>query len=551
MALAATTIFEVRTTGSDTNNGGAFDPGQTAGMLTDGAATSATSSAPVFTSASYSFVAGDAGAWLFIASGTNWTPGWYQIASVSGGAATLSAAVGAAIIGPTSTMSPSTSVGCATVASPTAATWSIDYSQQAAAQFTYTDLASAGAGLTVSSAATPFQKWHVGNALVVTGGTNFTAGRYVIASVSVANVATVVGAGNITSGIGASGTGGMGGAFASPAMPGGFLVASNRIFIKTGTYTSTSASTNISNGCLSIGVGSVSVEGYDTVRGDLNALGATGTRPTITADGVITTFTLINHTTFNGQDKHLILNGNSRTSSRGLSVSSNAVVNVKAMNCTNSGFSGAGNYVNCWATGCSTQPAFTGGQGVYFGCVASGNTVTGFNSASNLVVYVRCLSANNSGASSDGFAMAGSVVSLHECTSYGNGRDGVRVTGGQPFTAVNNLLEGNSGFGINSTSIFTELVNNAYYNNTSGATSLSSSTRLLNIGAVTLTGSAFTNAAGGDFSLNTTAGGGAACRAAGFPGAFPGVSTTGYLDIGAAQHADTASGGFSGGIFGG
>ena len=35
MALSASTIWEVETGGSDTANGGAFDPSQTAGMFTD------------------------------------------------------------------------------------------------------------------------------------------------------------------------------------------------------------------------------------------------------------------------------------------------------------------------------------------------------------------------------------------------------------------------------------------------------------------------------------------------------------------------------------
>src|SRR6185436_18701473 len=123
-------------------------------------------------SASYNFVAGDVGAWVFIASGTNWTPGWYKIASVAANAATLNAAVGTAVIALHGTITaaacqlgPSTAAGCASTGSPTGATWSIDYSQQAAAQFAYTDLASAGAGLTVSSAAKPFAKQQVGNAL--------------------------------------------------------------------------------------------------------------------------------------------------------------------------------------------------------------------------------------------------------------------------------------------------------------------------------------------------------------------------------------------------
>src|SRR5690349_16220768 len=114
-------------------------------MNTDGAATSATGTAPVFSSASYNFVAGDVGAWVYIASGTNWTPGWYQIASVASNTATLEATAGVAYL---AYITPTTANGCATTTSPTGATWTIDYSQQNAAQCTYTDLASAGAGAT-------------------------------------------------------------------------------------------------------------------------------------------------------------------------------------------------------------------------------------------------------------------------------------------------------------------------------------------------------------------------------------------------------------------
>ena len=75
MALSGYLIWEIRPGSGSDNNGGGFDPSQTAGMLTDGAATSATGTAPVFTSASYNFVGGDVGAWVYIASGTNWIPG--------------------------------------------------------------------------------------------------------------------------------------------------------------------------------------------------------------------------------------------------------------------------------------------------------------------------------------------------------------------------------------------------------------------------------------------------------------------------------------------
>jgi hypothetical protein len=63
------------------------------------------------------------------------------------------------------------------------------------------------------------------------------------------------------------------------------------------------------------------------------------------------------------------------------------------------------------------------------------------------------------------------------------------------------------------------------------------------IGDIALTGDPFTNAAGDDYSLDNVANQGAACRGAGFPGVFPGGLTTGYVDVGAVQHADPVAGG--------
>src|SRR5258708_6538172 len=130
MAWAATAVGDVRPTAGSDTAGGFFDPNLATGVA-DLAATSATTVSPVVTSATYTFVAGDVGAWLYIKSGSNWTPGWYPIASVSAGAATLTAGVGTAIL---SNFTANTAAGCATTGSPTSGTGSIDYSQQNAAQ---------------------------------------------------------------------------------------------------------------------------------------------------------------------------------------------------------------------------------------------------------------------------------------------------------------------------------------------------------------------------------------------------------------------------------
>ena len=61
---------------------------------------------------------------------------------------------------------------------------------------------------------------------------------------------------------------------------------------------------------------------------------------------------------------------------------------------------------------------------------------------------------------------------------------------------------------------------------------------------IILSGDPYTNQ-GIDYSLNNTAGAGAACRAAGFPGARTDGNNTGYGDVGAPQHQD--AGGTGGG----
>ena len=127
MALSNYTYFEVRTTGSDTNNSGGFDI-NSSGFITNGSITSANTASPIISSASYSFVAGDVGSWVFIKSGTNSIPGWYRIVSVTSGAATLNGTIGQAFIA--TALQTSTSLGCGSSATLSSITFGIDYSQQ-------------------------------------------------------------------------------------------------------------------------------------------------------------------------------------------------------------------------------------------------------------------------------------------------------------------------------------------------------------------------------------------------------------------------------------
>jgi len=168
MALSASTVFEINSSATAGNvNGGGFNPAN-ANMLTDLTTDSntANTNSPVCSSASYNFVANDVGHWLYIKSGTNWTPGWYQIASVASNKATLSAAVGSAIQVANNRYGTNTAAGCATTGTPTGGTWSIDYSQSTASPFAATDLASSSGSSnpsSITSAGVPFGPQMTGN----------------------------------------------------------------------------------------------------------------------------------------------------------------------------------------------------------------------------------------------------------------------------------------------------------------------------------------------------------------------------------------------------
>lgn len=146
--------------------GGSFVTSASVGFSTNGAATVANTASPIFTSATYTFTAGDVGAYVYIKSGTNWTPRSYLIASVAGGAATL---VGA----------------CASVASPTSATWGVDYSAFTTPRYTFTDLLiDAVTNTKFTSAAFPVGPNFIGNTLTVTGGVGFSVQQVVVMSFS-------------------------------------------------------------------------------------------------------------------------------------------------------------------------------------------------------------------------------------------------------------------------------------------------------------------------------------------------------------------------------
>lgn len=552
MAINATSIFEVQSGGSD-NNAGGFDPSLAANMLTDGAATSATGTAPVFSSASYNFVAGDVGAWVYIASGTNWVAGWYKISSVASNKATLDAASGHAIL---SNLTQSIANGCATVASPSGATWAIDYSQSTTAVYTASNLAAASGSTTVTSTGASFGKQMVGNSLQIRSGTNFAAGWYFITNVTNATSIVVDRDPHNTVGAASGGTGNVGGCLATPGKAGAAHVGGNTIFIQSGSYSVTSASTNVAGGCVApvagVTANTTRVVGYGTYRLDYS------TQPTLTASG-ISTFKMVTFPSGgNVTLENVILDAASLTSGRCIDATASSAQTGLIYRCTlkNAKNNAINGFANVWAilcgiTGC---PGGAGAavQGVScLACVAYTNTTTAFALNQAGSVCIGCLAVNNTSAA-HGFNLSQSsgFSACINCTSYANTGDGFHVGSADlMFLCVNCISENNTAYGFNATAA------------TMGAIALlcggyNNTTALFNnwgpqIGTITATGEIFTNAGGNDFSLNNNVGAGALFRAAALPGAaapylLPGLSTNAYPDCGAVQHKDNSGSSSSG-----
>lgn len=214
------------------------------------------------------------------------------------------------------------------------------------------------------------------------------------------------------------------------------------------------------------------------------------------------------------------------------------VIDTEIHNCTGAGITNASGGMSMFVSGCyihdnashgiecpnttTGQSSLSvvnsvitdnGGRGVYYVSAASGT---------KSVQIVNCTIANNvaSGVECTFVSSAAGWLYLLNSIIYGNGDYGAEVTLGAPIE-----------------------INCAYGANTTGARSGVTA----GLGAVALSADPFTNAAAGDYSLNTTSGGGAACRAVGFPGAWDSATMTGYNSIGALQIEDGGGGG--GGAF--
>lgn len=329
-----------------------------------------------------------------------------------------------------------------------------------------------------------------------------------------------------TTGNDTTGDGSIGNPYASPGKAASVSTSvGDVIWLKSGTYNITSTTANANGGRVSLS-SRVMLRGYQTTPGDDAAT------PLLQASGISST-TLV---TANGTSAcvwNVAVNGASLSSIRGFDTSFNCFFyKCTASNCTNGGIvisNTSGVAIECRATGCSGSQAafFASGNANWVYCYAHANSVSGFDLSGGSSSASNCIAYANTGSGSHGFLNV-RTGSLERCVAHGNGGSGFR----EAFNAdrvrlVECIAYGNSRYGTE-LAISTNVRHCLFMRCGFGANTLGKNLNdpSTSVAESTLTADPFTNAAGGDFSLNNTAGGGAVLRALNFT--LPGISTTRY-----------------------
>ncbi len=431
----------------------------------------------------------------------------------------------------------------------------VDYSQQDSAQFSGTDLVIDGSNnAKVTSASHTFVANDVGNHIMVSAGTGFNLLLYSIQSVSsgAAIVDKVVGTTGST-----GGTWKLGGACATIANVmtkfSGSAPRNPTIWVK-GTSTLTTPLT-FSN-MAAPDYGPNTIRAYSTTHGDSG-------RATITTSTNSTTLLTLNAS-------GLVFIQFDLTNTAG----------TRALALTNPGFAATytASFYDCTFDGftyvSNTQGYLTGSGAADFrferveikngtsgGIIHSGgltflDSFIHDNAGDGVYVIDSCgptfyVGNTFKGNSGVGLKMFGcdsrTTMTVHRNNFVDNTSDGFRfdVARMSRISHQNNIYYGNGGYGFKYVSyspplVFTGTTNkcNAYGSNTSGARDGLTA----GDGDVTLSADPFTNKASNDLSLNSTVGGGAALKGAGFSPSYFG---TGSIDIGALQSSSAGSGGSS------
>lgn len=396
-----------------------------------------------------------------------------------------------------------------------------DLSQSNTPTYAVTDAVSNGT-TTVTSATAAFGTNVVGNLLYFQGGTGgIAAGWYQI--ITRTSATALVLDRTIVASTGA--TLNIGGALDHPsraALLNGSLGMD--IWVKAGTYNITNVGGGTYGGkilCTGTAANPAYWEGYQTTRGDR------GTKPVFLATTLGTGNVIME--CFHAVATNIEVDGANIGSVDGFNCTDNfRTVLCTARRCLGTGFNNT-NADRCYAVSCNNGFQV---NPTTFACIAQSSVTNGYIGVWRMIRCIDIGAPNPFKINSNGYAAI-------NCVSYGGASTGAfQMSAANTWCvnciAINRTGAGGVGFtGLTAFDTFT--MNCAGYNNAGGNTDATDPKRL--DGFITLTADPFTNAAGGDFSLNAVSGGGALLRALGVPGVFPNALTTSYANVGAAENS--------------
>ena len=532
--LSGNTVWEARTTGSDTAcsggfRGGAFIAPPSAPTVNGSGSGGTVAANTYYVVATYTDGLGET-----VISGQTSVTTTGSTSSItvtspgaSTGALTWSCYVGTVSGGPYFPQGTGLVIGTnrtITSTPPTSGTQprGVDYSVQDAAQISVADAVANGT-TTVTSATAGFSGAVVGNVARINNAS------YDI--VAVTNATTIVVDRGVTTGSSLALI--IGGGFATPGQAGAYMANNHTLYIKSGTYTFGGGSANTSGNALGLGI--ASIYGYSTNRRPGNS----DTKPTLDAGAASITLIGIGGGSANIETVSFT-NSGSRASVTGINDAATQAIRRNLSfdhiatpytsgqlnhwsdvycNACGSAFVGNGNHHLRWVANAPVAAVFgVSGAGYYVReCIAIGGAPTDAHFGVSTGYYDSCISYGATGTNGNGFFFNTDRGTAVNCISYGNAQKGFRTLTSQGMCSMVSCASGGNGTDYDTQFLSYQKVN-----------------------CLTLSANPFTNASGNDYSLNSSAGGGALCRGAGIPGTWPGLSTTGYRDIGAAQHGDPA-----------
>lgn len=306
------------------------------------------------------------------------------------------------------------------------------------------------------------------------------------------------------------------------------FIAGSTVWVKAGTYTMGEAVSVVNDATAAL---PTNINGYNATRGD-NPTGAS--RPTLDfaanqsafagnyynfRNFIITTTSAAGFETGTGQILENIKITNSGTAGKEAMTISSGDTGTRVINCE---------LISTNGTACENDGSHTRFVGCYFHDSVGGLVSTASGVLLTYCIFDTCTTALSIGATGD------RIMAINN-TFYGAetpAGTGVTITDTSAIESIflNNIIYG---FTTGVTTVSALETNfwdyNDFYNNTTARTNVTAGAHDLAVDPT------FTSAAAGDFSIGTN------LKAAGFPGAFQGGLSTGYLDVGAVQRQEAGS----------